>query len=292
MGHFGGGRFACAWLLFRLPRAVLNYFGQGALLLRIPAASTTRSISWCRTGALSHGGLASAAAVIASQAVISGAFSMTRQAVQLGFLPRLEVRHTSERRSARSTCRGSICFLLSRCFALVLGFRSSDNLGAAYGIAVTGTMALDTCWRWSICSGVAGTGTPSSRWLLFGLSSPSTWRFSPAILKIREGGWLPLACDHRLQHHHVHGCAAARRCCENARATLCRSRPSSTLEAGAAASCARHRLFMIGNFACVPDALLHNLKHNKVLHERVVLMKVRPRTSRMSGTSTAWRSTI
>src|SRR5712692_6886164 len=151
MGHFGAQPIRRAWLYFVFPALLLNYFGQGALLLRAVDRQTIERVlenpffhlapDWALYPMVV---LASAATVIASQAVISGAFSMTRQAVQLGYLPRLEIRHTSEQEIGQIFVPAVNWILLVAVVALVLGFRSSDNLGAAYGIAVTGTMSITT----------------------------------------------------------------------------------------------------------------------------------------------------
>src|SRR5262249_30572818 len=193
MGHFGRPPIQRAWLYLVFPALILNYFGQGALLLRSPAGVDNpfyRLVpEW---GLYPMVGLAAAATVIASQAVISGAFSMTRQAVQLGYLPRLQVRHTSESERGQIYVPTINLFLLVAVVALVLGFKSSDNLGTAYGIAVTGTITLTTVlafvytvgvqrWNWILCV------------LLFGLFLVVDLGFFAAnLLKIEEGGWFPL----------------------------------------------------------------------------------------------------
>ena len=145
MGHFGRRPIRVAWLSFVFPALLLNYFGQGALLLHSPAALDNPFYRLAPDWALyPMVVLAAAATVIASQAVISGAFSMTRQAVLLGYLPRFDIRHTSESEIGQIYVPKINLFLLVATLALVLGFKSSDNLGAAYGIAVTGTMTLTT----------------------------------------------------------------------------------------------------------------------------------------------------
>ncbi len=172
----------------------MNYFGQGALLLHEPAALANPFFllapPWARLPLVI---LSSIATVIASQAVISGAFSMTRQAVQLGYLPRLEIRHTSEHEVGQIYVPKLNLFLLVAVLALVLGFHSSDNLGAAYGIAVTGTMTITTILAFAYMRGVL-------RWnfywslLLFGFFlAVDLLFFSANLLKIEEGGWFPLA---------------------------------------------------------------------------------------------------
>ncbi len=144
MGHFGPAPIRRAWLRFVFPALLLNYFGQGALLLANPAAVENPFFRLAADWAVYPlVGLASTATVIASQAVISGAFSLTRQAVQLGYLPRMQVRHTSEQAIGQVYVPGMNGLLLVAVVITVLGFRSSDALGGAYGIAVTGTMTVD-----------------------------------------------------------------------------------------------------------------------------------------------------
>jgi KUP system potassium uptake protein len=156
MGHFGKRPIRLAWLSFVFPALLLNYFGQGALVLHEQGALENpfyRLVpSW---GLYPMVVLAAMATVIASQAVISGAFSMTRQAVLLGYLPRFEIRHTSEHEIGQIYLPKINLFLLIAVLALVLGFRSSENLASAYGIAVTGTMTIDTILAFVY---MAGTG--------------------------------------------------------------------------------------------------------------------------------------
>ncbi|MGH7124255.1 MAG: potassium transporter Kup, partial [Stellaceae bacterium] len=193
MGHFGAHAIRVAWLRLVFPALVVNYFGQGALLLRSPGALENPFYklvpSW---GLYPMVVLATAATVIASQAVISGAFSMTQQAIQLGYLPRMQVRHTSEQERGQIYVPTMNVFLLVAVTALVLGFKSSDNLGTAYGIAVTGTMTLTTVLAFSYMAGVR-------HWnLLLAIALFSMFLvidlafFGANLLKIEEGGWFPL----------------------------------------------------------------------------------------------------
>src|SRR5262249_5869854 len=143
MGHFGRRALRRAWLTLVFPALVLNYFGQGALLISNPGALENPFFKLCPDWALYPlVALASMATIIASQAVISGAFSLTRQAIQLGYLPRLEVRHTSETEIGQVYVPRINAGLLIAIIILILGFRSSDNIGAAYGVAVSGDMAI------------------------------------------------------------------------------------------------------------------------------------------------------
>src|ERR1700720_1258732 len=192
MGHFGRTALRTAWLRLVFPALVLNYFGQGALLLGNPEALEHPfyhlAPEW---GLYPLVALASMATIIASQAVISGAFSITRQAIQLGYLPRLEVRHTSETEIGQVYVPRINAGLLIAVIILVLGFQSSDNLGAAYGIAVSGMMAITT--------GLAFLYMRSCGWSLalalpvfavFGLVDLTF--LGANLLKIREGGWFPI----------------------------------------------------------------------------------------------------
>jgi KUP system potassium uptake protein len=276
MGHFGVHPIRRAWLYFVFPALLLNYFGQGALLLHEPGALANPfyllAPEWARFPLVI---LSSAATVIASQAVISGAFSMTRQAVQLGYLPRLEIRHTSEHEVGQIYVPKLNLFLLIAVLALVLGFRSSDNLGAAYGIAVTGTMTITTILAFTYMRGVL-------RWnfywslLLFGFFlAVDLLFFSANMLKIREGGWFPLAVAlvvYTVMATWRTGRAqliAARALgglpLENFLASL---KPDHPVRVPGTA------VFTTANNKMVPNALLHNLKHNHVLADRVILMTV------------------
>jgi KUP system potassium uptake protein len=276
MGHFGRRPIRMAWLNIVFPALLLNYFGQGALLLKEPGALENpfyRLVpAW---GLYPLVVLAAAATVIASQAVISGAFSMTRQAVLLGYLPRFYIRHTSESKIGQIYIPKINLFLLVAVLALVLGFKSSDNLGAAYGIAVTGTMSLTTVLALVYTTGVAGW----NKWgasLLFGFFLVVDLAFFSAnMLKIAEGGWFPLV---------VGGCRFVlmmtwmrereRLLVERWREALPLETFLQTLRPERPLRVPGTAIFMVPNTDIVPPALLHNLKHNKVLHERVVLMKI------------------
>ncbi|HUN45322.1 MAG TPA: KUP/HAK/KT family potassium transporter, partial [Stellaceae bacterium] len=275
MGHFGPRPIKRAWLYFVFPALILNYFGQGALLLRHPEALDNPFYrlmpDW---GLYPMVGLATAATVIASQAVISGAFSMTQQAIQLGYLPRLQIRHTSEEERGQIYVPKVNAFLLVAVIALVLGFKSSDNLGTAYGIAVTGTMTLTTVLAFTYMVGVLRW----NRWLsilLFGFFFVVDLAFFCAnALKIEEGGWFPLAIAtlvYAVMSTWMYGrslvTAERQRNAMPLETFLATLRPDRTRAPGTA-------VFMTGNSEVVPGALLHNLKHNKFLHERVVLMTV------------------
>jgi KUP system potassium uptake protein len=276
MGHFGNHPIRIAWLDLVFPALILNYFGQGALVLRSPEALDNPFFrlvpSW---GLYPLVVLASAATVIASQAVISGAFSMTQQAVQLGYLPRLQIRHTSEQERGQIYVPVINLFLLVAVVALVLGFKSSDNLGAAYGIAVTGTMTLTTLLAFIYMAGVRKWNLLLAALLFGAFLIVDVTFFGSNLLKIEEGGWFPLAVAalvYLTMSTWMRGRALVT--AERQRDAFPLADFLDTLRPGHPARVPGTGVFMTGNVERVPAALLHNLKHNKVLHERVVLMNV------------------
>ena len=274
MGHFGRRAVRLAWFTLVLPGLLLNYFGQGALVILDPAA-VRNPFYLLGPAELLYPmvALATAATVIASQAVITGAFSLSNQAIQLGYCPRLAVRHTSAQRIGQIYVPQVNWALLVAVLALVIGFESSDHLGAAYGLAVTGTMAMTT-----VLAGAAALGR--WRWpqpltfLAFGLFlAVDLIFFGATTLKLLEGGWVPLLIATGL--YVLMSTWSQGRDALYARLRADRMsvedfvdglKPDSINRvAGTAVYLAR-----IGDG--VPHALLHNLKHNKVLHERVVLL--------------------
>ena len=275
MGHFGAHSIRLAWFRLVFPALVVNYFGQGALLLRTPDALENPFYrlmpSW---GLYPMVALSAVATVIASQAVISGAFSMTQQAIQLGYLPRMLVRHTSEQERGQIYVPTMNVLLLCAVLALVLGFKSSDNLGTAYGIAVTGTMTLTTVLAFIYMSAVRHWN-PLLALGLFGVFLVvDVAFFSANVLKIEEGGWFPLlvaALVYMIMFTWMRGrslvVAERQRNAMPLDMFLTSVGPDRVRAPGTA-------IFMTGNVEVVPGALLHNLKHNKFLHERVVLMSV------------------
>jgi KUP system potassium uptake protein len=276
MGHFGREPIRAAWLRFVFPALLLNYFGQGALLLVQPEAVDNPFYKlmpdW---GLYPLVILASAATIIASQAVISGAFSLTRQAVQLGYLPRVQIRHTSESEIGQIYVPRVNWLLLVGVLILVFTFHSSDNLGAAYGIAVTGTMMITTVLAFIYMR--RSTGWPLwSAGPLFVLFLVIDLAFFGAnLLKIEEGGWFPLVV--------AVGVYTVMSAWRRGREIISRIRAKDALPISTFVETLRPdrpvrvpgtAVFMTSNIRVVPGALLHNLKHNKVLHERVVLMSV------------------
>jgi KUP system potassium uptake protein len=276
MGHFGTRPIRLAWFVMVLPALLLNYFGQGALLLARPETAQNpfylMAPSWALIPLVV---LSTAATVIASQAVISGAFSLSMQAVQLGYSPRLDIEHTSARERGQIYLPAINWLLMVCCIGLVIGFRSSSNLAAAYGIAVTTTMVVTTClfffvirdrWRWSLPLAVLLCGG----FLLFDLAY-----FGANIAKIAHGGWFPLtvaAVVFTLMSTWKRG----RRIL--AAQMKAGALPLEDFLAGIQVSPPQRvpgtAVFMSGNLRVIPSALLHNLKHNKVLHQRLVILSV------------------
>jgi KUP system potassium uptake protein len=276
MGHFGAHPIRLTWTFFVLPSLVLNYFGQGALMLHDPKAIENPFFllapEWTRLPLVI---LATAATVIASQAVISGAYSMTRQCMQLGFLPRMTVRHTSTTEEGQIYVPQVNTMLLIGVLLLVLAFKTSDNLAAAYGIAVTGTFICTAVlamvvfrrqFHWRRTTAVTVFG---AFFIIDGVF------FSANTLKVVEGGWVPLVMGI--------GLTALMTSWKRGRdLMLAKWRQDSMPLAPFIARLPQSRtvrvpglaVFLTGNPDFVPTSLLHNLKHNKVLHERVLFVTV------------------
>ncbi|MGE0708435.1 MAG: potassium transporter Kup [Planctomycetota bacterium] len=277
MGHFGRRPIRLAWFGLVLPALLLNYFGQGALLLRDPTKISNpfylMAPSW---GLYPLVALSTAATVIASQAVISGAFSLSRQAIQLGYLPRMEVEHTSADEIGQIYVPAINWALLAATLVLVIGFRRSTNLAAAYGVAVTTTMVITTClifllarrqWGWSLplAAGVFGA------FLVVDLTF-----FAANIVKVPDGGWFPLAVGAGVyllfatwkRGRELLGERLAERSVPltDVLAQL-ESSPPVRLPGRVAA-------FMTSSSQAAPPVLIHHLRHNGVLQERVLLLTV------------------
>ena len=276
MGHFGRKAINFSWLILVYPCLVLNYMGQGALLLGNPHAAANpfylMAPDWARLPLV---GLATIATIIASQAVISGAFSVTHQAIQLGFLPRLKTEHTSEKAVGQIYIPTVNWGLLAMVIVLVLGFRQSTNLASAYGIAVTGTMLITTVmlgvlvfqiWKWNRVLATATIGT----FFLVDLAY-----FASNITKIPDGGWFPLlvaAVSFTILTTWATGRRIMRERLQES------SIPLPVFIKSAAASVHRVKgtsVFLSASPDIVPAALLHNLKHNQVLHQRVIILTVK-----------------
>jgi KUP system potassium uptake protein len=276
MGHFGRRPIRLAWFVLVLPALLVNYLGQGALLIRDPSAVEhpfyRMAPTWALVPVLV---IATSATVIASQALISGAFSLTLQAVQLGYSPRVQVDHTSSREMGQIYIPAVNWGLMVCCIGLVLGFRSSTNLAAAYGVAVTTTMAITTLlfyfvahdrWQWPnwVALMVAGG---------FLVIDLAFWGAN--LLKIPHGGWVPLVIG-AVVFTLLSTWKKGRQILND------RLKDVSLPRADFIASITAHpphrvpgtAVFMYGDSRRTPPALLHNLKHNKVLHEQVVFLAV------------------
>jgi KUP system potassium uptake protein len=281
MGHFGRRPIKIAWLCFALPALLLNYMGQGAMLLSLPDGQVTTAVKdpffylASESMRLPLVLMATAATIIASQAVISGAFSVTQQAIQLGFVPRLRITHTSESAAGQIYIPVVNWALMVMVLILVLTFRTSSNLAAAYGIAVTGAMLIDTVliavvftmmWKWNRIL----VWTLLALFFLVDLGY-----FSSNLTKIPAGGWFPLLVG-AIAFTFLTTWAKGRQLMINRMNEA--SLPMEIFIKSAAPSAARvpgTAVFMTSSASGVPHALLHNLKHNKVLHERVILLTVR-----------------
>ncbi|HYK05808.1 MAG TPA: potassium transporter Kup [Thermoanaerobaculia bacterium] len=276
MGHFGIRPIRWVWFSFVLPSLLLNYFGQGAFLLHTPSGVENPFFRMAPQWALIPlVVLATAAASIASQAVISGAFSLTRQAVQLGYLPRIRIRHTSVREIGQIYIPSVNWFLMLSAIALVFAFQESGRLAAAYGVAVTATMGITTTltavyardrWRWPFFGAIAF----ALFFLCFDLSF-----FGANIVKVREGGWFPLVVGLSI-FTLMSTWRQGRRILNKRLAEGVLSIEAFVNELGNGRV---HRvpgtaIFMSRSSDGVPTTLLHNIKHNKVVHNKVVLLTV------------------
>lgn len=277
MGHFGKGPIRLGWYAIVLPSLLLQYFGQGALLMRQPSAIANPfyllAPSWFLFPLV---GLATAATVIASQAMLSGAFSLTQQAIHLGYLPRMIIRHTSPAQIGQIYVPIINWFLCAGAITLVLLFESSSNLAAAYGIAVSGTMVMTTvltyvvarqCWGWSL----AWAGLVCGTFLLIDLTF-----LSANILKVLQGGWLPLVVGVLL--------FTLMTTWNEGRALVSRYlwKPLPPLKQFLKEVLASHpvrvpgyAVFMSPSLDVTPPAFVQNFEHNKVLHEHVVFLTVK-----------------
>ena len=277
MGHFGRRPIQLIWFAFVLPALVLNYFGQGALLLADPEAVRNPFYMLAPEWALYPMiGLATAATVIASQAVISGAFSVTRQVIQMGYAPRLIIRHTSATEAGQIYIPFVNWTLAIGVALLVLGFQSSSNLAAAYGIAVTGTFAIDTLLLGLVMRVQWDIGPRVTLFAVLTFLTIDLAFFGANIVKIPDGGWFPLIAALMIFTLLVTWKRGReivmKRLSEKALPLVpfvenLRAYPPTSVSGTA--------VFMTADANGVPPALLHNLKHNKVLHERVVILNVR-----------------
>ena len=280
MGHFGRGPMRLSWFGFVMPCLLLNYFGQGAMIAGLPpeqAAQVVRnpffllaSEEWRLPLVL----LATVATFIASQAVISGAFSITHQAMQLGFMPRLSIRHTSETEAGQIYIPIVNWALMVAVIVLVLTFQNSSNLASAYGIAVTGAVTIDTLlmgvlligvwkWKWWLAMPVV---------LLFLIVDGAY--FAANLMKVPQGGWFPLVVG-LITFTLLTTWARGRKLMRERMTEV--ALPIEIFAKSAKNSATRvpgTAIFMSSQPHGVPPALLHNIKHNKVLHERVVILTI------------------
>jgi KUP system potassium uptake protein len=274
MGHFGRKPIRYAWFALVFPALILNYAGQGALLLTDPAAINNPFYQLAPSSLLIPLIiLATAATVIASQAVISGVFSIARQAVQLGYLPRFDIQHTSAKEIGQIYIPFLNWLLLGSIIILVLSFKSSSNLASAYGIAVTMTMICDTL----LAAFVAITVWGWSPWLAALLAAPFLIAdfafFGATSLKILQGGWFPLmlgATAFTIMMTWKRGREILFEKLNNE--TMPLKLFVNSIASGPVQEIDGTAVFMTGSHQYVPHALLHNMKHNKILHSRNILL--------------------
>mgnify|MGYP003643710400 FL=1 len=280
MGHFGRKPMRVAWYGFVMPALLCNYFGQGAMILSLDAAGAADAIQSPffimapEVLRLPLVILATMATFIASQAVISGSFSVTHQAIQLGFIPRLTIKHTSASEAGQIYIPFVNWAIMIAVIVLVLTFQSSSNLASAYGIAVTGAMFIDTCllaivmvvlWKWKLWFAIP---------LLAIFFIVDGAYFAANLTKIPDGGWFPLAVG-AVGFVILTTWAKGRQIMRKNMAES--AMPIEIFTKSAANSATRvpgTAIFMASSSAGVPSALLHNIKHNKVIHERVVILTV------------------
>jgi KUP system potassium uptake protein len=276
MGHFGRHPIRLAWFIFVLPALTLNYFGQGALIISNPEnIKNPFYLMAPEFLVIPLIVLATLAAIIASQAVITGAFSVSRQALQLGFLPRMHVEHTSENQEGQIYLPRINWLLMIAVMALVVTFKSSGNLAGAYGIAVTGDMVISTLlasfvfyevWKWN--------STKTLIFMAIFLVIDFAF-FSANILKIPDGGWFPILIGSVI--------FVLMTTWKKGRALLYKILKGEAIEINSFISSIGANppprvegtaIFLTPNPDGVPHALLHNLKHNKVIHEKVIILTV------------------
>jgi KUP system potassium uptake protein len=277
MGHFGTRPIRLTWFALVLPSLLINYFGQGALLLSHPGATDNPFYRLAPQWALYPlVVLATAATVIASQAIISGAFSLTRQAIQLGFSPRMEIRHTSAREIGQIYIPEINWILMAATIGLVLGFRSSSHLAAAYGVAVTTTMVITTIIFYVVTRELWGW----KRWLSLSLCIAflvvDLAFFGSSLIKIEHGGWFPLIIGA--------GIFTSMSTWKRGREILASRLHEDTqpieafldmVEKEAPLRVPGTAVFMSSNSGIAPHALLNNLQHNHILHEQLILLTIR-----------------
>ena len=276
LGHFGRRPIQAAWIVMVLPSLALNYLGQGAVVLSNPKAiENPFFLMYPEWALLPMVGLATAATVIASQAVITGAYSLTQQAIQLGLLPRFEIRHTSAMQVGQIYMPRVNVLLLAGVLLLVMLFRSSSALASAYGIAVTGTMVVTglmavvviaKSWRWPLWAAVA----LMMPFLLIDLTF-----LGANLLKVFEGGWMPLALGALVMVAMYTWRRGSRLLFEKTRKIEVPLDPLvATLERKPPQRVPGTAVFFTSDPSCAPTAMMHSLKHYQVLHEKNVILTI------------------
>src|SRR4051794_14575212 len=276
MGHFGSRPIRIAWLIAVMPSLLLNYLGQGALLLTHPEKlENPFFLLYPDWALLPMVLLATLATIIASQAVISGAFSLTQQAMQLGLLPRMEMRRTSETEKGQIYIPRINWLLLAAVLYIVFAFRSSTALASAYGVAGTGTMVVTSimaffvmwkCWQWKALYAALAIAPLLAVDLIFLLAN---------LLKVFEGGWLPLAVGTSLMLVMLTWRRGTRLLAEISGAhEVALADFTAMMATSSIAAVPGTAVFLTGNPDATPTALLHNIKHNKVLHQHNIVLTV------------------
>jgi len=280
MGHFGMRPIRIAWFTVVLPALILNYLGQGGLLMSRPDLATGASFNpfyqLCPSWALyPMVALATAAAIIASQALISGAYSLTMHAIQLGYMPRLLIEHTSERERGQIYMPQVNVALMVACLGLIFGFRTSDNLASAYGVAVTFTMVTTTLLFFFASQRVFGWSRLHASLVAGAMLVVEAPLAVANLLKIPHGGWFPLLIAGSMYFVMSTWKRGRRLVWERLRVS---AMPAKKFVADIARKdplrVAGTAVYLAGNPNTTPIALLHNLKHNKVLHKRVIFFTI------------------
>jgi KUP system potassium uptake protein len=276
MGHFGRKPIQIAWMGLVMPSLVLHYMGQGALLMRDPTAIENPffrmfSQDWLVAAVV----LATVAAIIASQAVISGAYSMTKQAILLGFLPRMDIKYTSEQEVGQIYMPSVNWILLAGVLIAVLTFKSSSALAGAYGIAVTLTMVITTVMTFFVVHDAWKVRTPLAVAATLFFLTIDAFLFAGCIIKFFDGGWLPLAMGLTLYMVMTTWSRGRELVVDTIRRDgLDLGSFIQYIDSGNPHLAKRTAIYAVANPETVPQALLHNMKHNQVLHEKNIILTV------------------
>ena len=276
MGHFGRKPIQIAWMGLVMPSLVLHYMGQGALLMRDPTAIENPffrmfSQDWLVAAVV----LATVAAIIASQAVISGAYSMTKQAILLGFLPRMDIKYTSEQEVGQIYMPSVNWILLAGVLIAVLTFKSSSALAGAYGIAVTLTMVITTVMTFFVVHDAWKVRTPLAVAATLFFLTIDAFLFAGCIIKFFDGGWLPLAMGLTLYMVMTTWSRGRELVVDTIRRDgLDLGSFIQHIDSGNPHLAKRTAIYAVANPETVPQALLHNMKHNQVLHEKNIILTV------------------